>query len=86
MRVAQLYDLAVLWLLSAVARRTVETIYQHGHDDGENELRDYMRRELTAIQAANVADRMRAYNNGFADAMRLYGDTPREMPGERWVM
>lgn len=83
MRVAQLYDLAVLWLLSAVARRTVETIYQHGHDDGEHELREFMRRELTAIQAANVADRMRAYNNGFRDAMRFYGDTPRDMQTEQ---
>lgn len=77
------YDLAVLWLLSIVAQRTVETIYRHGQEDGANELREFMRRDLTNMLAASAADRARAYNNGFSDAMRLYGDVPDETPVER---
>lgn len=77
------YDLAVLWLLSVVAPRAAETIYRHGQDDGAQELRDFMRRELIAVQAASAAERMRSYNQGYRDAMRFYGDVPDETPIER---
>lgn len=82
----RLYDLAVLWLLSALARRTVETIYNHGHDDGANALREFMRQELLDVQAACAADRIRAYNNGFRDAMGIYGEVPDEPPPAERVM
>jgi hypothetical protein len=78
MRVSQVYDLAVLWLLSHLGRRVVETIYKHGHEDGMTELRDFMRRELLANDAARVADRLRLYNQGYRDAMRFYGDEPQD--------
>ncbi len=71
---ARLYTLGVLWLLSVVAQDAVDAIYKHGHEDGMTELRDFMRRELTAVQAAAVVERVRHYNHGFRDAMRFYGD------------
>lgn len=85
MRLTRAYDLAVLWLLSVIAKDAAETLYRHGHEDGANELRDFMRRELQAVQVATAADRMRAYNNGFRDAMRyLDADEPiAEAPIER---
>lgn len=86
MTLRQRYTLAVLWLLSVVAQDAADALYRSGHEDGANELREFMRRELTAVQVASAAERMRAYNNGFRDAVRLYGDTPTEHPGERWVM
>lgn len=82
-RITRAYDLAVLWLLSAVATRVVETIYQHGHEDGSNELREWMRKELQAVQASLVTDRARSYRQGFTDAMRLYDDEPVAEPVER---
>lgn len=82
-RLTRAYHLAVLWLLSIVAKDVVETIYHRGHEDGSNELREFMRRELMAVQAATAADRMRAYNNGFRDAMRFYDDEPIAEPVER---
>lgn len=85
-RLHQHYTLAVLWLLSLVAKTAVEKLYEAGHEDGANELREFMRRELTAVQVASAAERMRAYHNGFREAMRLYGDVPTDRPGERWVM
>jgi hypothetical protein len=79
-----LYTTAVLWLLSVVAKDAVEAIYSHGHEDGANELRDFMRRELTAVQAATATDRMRSYNRGFTEAMRLFDDElAAEAPIER---
>lgn len=85
-RLHQLYTLGVLWLLSVCAHGAADALYESGREDGMTELRSFMRRELTAVNAASAADRMRAYNQGFTDAMRLYGDTPTERPGERWVM
>jgi hypothetical protein len=82
-RLRQLYDLAVRWLLDVCAPRVHEAIYKHGHEDGMTELRDFMRRELTAVQVTHAAAYARAYNSGFSDAMRLYGDMPRETPTER---
>jgi len=83
MRVSQIYDLALLWLLSHLGQRVVETIYKHGHEDGMTELRNFMRRELTAVDAARVADRLRLYNQGYRDAMRFYGDVPDDAPIDR---
>lgn len=83
MRVSQVYDLAVLWLLSHVGRRVVETIYQHGYDDGVQALREDMRAELVKVQVASATDRMRSYNMGFADAMRYFDDEPQDEPIER---
>lgn len=83
MTLRQRYTLGVIWLLSVFARDAADAIYKFGHEDGMTELRDFMRRELTAVQAASAADRMRLYNQGFTDAMRLYGDMPRETPIER---
>lgn len=68
------YHLAVLWLLSLAAPDVVETIYRHGHEDGANELREFMRRELEAVQAARALDRARSYSQGFNDAMRATTD------------
>jgi hypothetical protein len=80
----QHYHLAVLWLLSCVAQGVVETIYRHGHDDGEEALRQFMRRQLLEVQVAASADRARAYQRGFADAMRLSDDdVPAAKPVER---
>jgi hypothetical protein len=83
MRLRQLYTLGVLWLLSACAHDAADALYKSGHEDGMTELRDFMRRELTAVQVTHAAAYARAYNHGFSDAMRLYGDTPRETPIER---
>lgn len=77
------YHLGVLWLLSLVARRVVERIYSHGHEDGANELREWMRRELQQVQADLLTDRARSYRQGFADAMRMYDDEPIVEPVER---
>jgi hypothetical protein len=63
------YDLAVLWLLSICAQGVMERIYAHGHEDGANELRDYMRRELEAVHVAAVVDRMRYYTRGYRDGL-----------------
>jgi hypothetical protein len=87
-RLASAYHLGVLWLLAACARRVVETIYQHGHEDGyedgATERREFMRREILEVQVAMAADRARAYQRGFADAMRLCGDDePVAEPVER---
>lgn len=83
-RLASAYHLGVLWLLSCCARKVVETIYQHGHEDGANELREFMRRELLEVQVAAAADRARAYQRGFKDAMRMYDDDePVAEPVER---
>lgn len=78
-----LYTTAVLWLVSVLAKDAAVAIYRHGYTDGAQELRDFMRRELTAVHAACAADRLRAYNQGFTDAMRFYGDTPPEEPAPR---
>lgn len=80
---ANAYHLGVLWLLSIAARRVVETIYDHGHQDGSTELREWMRKELLAIQGAIVEDRAKAYRQGFNDAMRMYDDEPVAEPVER---
>jgi hypothetical protein len=77
------YHLGVLWLLSIVARRVVERIYHHGHEDGATELREWMRKELQQVQADLLADRARSYRQGFADAMRMYDDEPIAEPVER---
>lgn len=82
-RLRAAYHLAVLWLLSVCAQGVVERIYQHGHGDGATELREWMRRELQAVQAELATDRARAYRQGFADAMRLYDDEPIAEPVER---
>lgn len=84
-RITRAYDLAVLWLLSVLATRVVETIYTHGREDGEQDVREWMRRELEAVQAALVTDRMRAYSQGYRDAVRcIDGDEPMaEAPAER---
>lgn len=82
--ISNAYHLGVLWLLSLVARRVVERIYGHGHEDGANELRAWMRRELQQVQADLVTDRARSYRQGFADALRLYDDEPIAAPVE-WV-
>jgi hypothetical protein len=74
MRFAHLYDVAVLWLLSIIGQRVVDTIYKHGHEDGMTELRDFMRRDLTAMHAASATERMRSYNMGYRDAMRYLGE------------
>jgi hypothetical protein len=82
-RLRQRYTLGVLWLLSVIAKDAAASIYRRGHEDGMTELRDFMRRELTAVQAASAANQLRLYNQGFNDAMRLYGDVPNETPIER---
>jgi hypothetical protein len=71
------YHRAVLWLLSRAARRAVETIYARGHEDGVNELRAWMRRELMEVQVAQAADRARSYQQGFREALRLVDDEPQ---------
>ena len=74
----------MLWLLSVVAKDAADAIYRSGHEDGMTELRDFMRRELTAVQVATAADRMRSYNQGYRDAMRFYGDeSADDAPSER---
>jgi hypothetical protein len=79
-----LYTTAVLWLLSVIAKDAAEAIYSHGHEDGANELREFMRRELTAVQVGAATERMRSYNLGFTDAMRLFDDEPvADAPIER---
>jgi hypothetical protein len=85
MRFSHVYDVALLWLLSIIGQRVVATIYKHGREDGMTELREFMRRELTAVQAAAAAERMRSYNVGFRDAMRMVGaDEPiADAPIER---
>jgi hypothetical protein len=79
----RLYTRAVLWLLSLVAKDAVEIIYKHGQEDGMTELRAFMRRDLEKVYAATSVERMRCYNRGFCDAMRLYGDEPDKTPIER---
>jgi hypothetical protein len=74
--IRRLYTLGVLWLLSVVAQDAAEAIYRSGHDDGANELRECMRRELQQVQADLLTDRARSYRQGFADAMRMYDDEP----------
>jgi hypothetical protein len=71
------YDLAVLWLLSICAQGVMERIYAHGHEDGANELRDWMRREVEAVHVATAVERMRCYTRGFRDAM---GDLDADEP------
>lgn len=82
-RLAAAYHLAVLWLLSCCAQRVVETIYQRGHEDGATELREFMRRELQAVQRGVMEDRARSYRQGFADACRLFDEEPVAEPVER---
>lgn len=77
------YTLGVLWLLSAVAKNAAGLIYDYGRADGIDELREDMRCELVKVQVACATDRMRAYNQGYRDAMRFYGDVPDEAPKER---
>ena len=80
----QCYTLGVLWLLSVVAQDAADAIYRSGHEDGMTELRDFMRRELTAVQVATAADRLRSYNQGYRDAMRFYGaDVPQADAAEQ---
>jgi hypothetical protein len=75
----RLYTFAVLWLLSVIATDAAEAIYRHGHEDGMTELRDFMRRDLAAVHAAATEQRMRSYNRGFSDAMRMFdADEPTE--------
>jgi hypothetical protein len=69
------YRFAV-WLLTIVARPIVKVIYEDGHDDGADELRAYMRRELLDVQASTITARALSYRQGFADALRLYDDEP----------
>jgi hypothetical protein len=80
-----LYTRGVLWLLSVVAAEAVAAIHAVGREDGMTALRDFMRRDLTAMHAASVADRLRSYQQGFRDAMRVYGaDEPQDdAPSER---
>jgi hypothetical protein len=79
MRFAHVYDVALLWLLSLIGARVVETIYKHGREDGMTDLRAFMRRELTAVRADAAAERLRSYNNGFRDAMRyLDAEEPQD--------
>lgn len=78
-----LYTTAVLWLVSVLAKDAAVAIYRRGHEDGAQELRDFMRRELTSVHVASAAERMRSYNLGYRDAMRFYGDTPPEEPAQR---
>lgn len=84
-RLHRLYTLGVLWLLSLVGKDAVEAIYRHGHDDGEQHVRDFMRRELQAVQVGAATDRMRSYHRGYRDALRfLDGDEPiADAPIER---
>ena len=83
----RLYTLGVLWLLSVVAQEVAAIIYAHGHDDGHedgsNEVREFMRRELLDVQRGLAEDRARSYRQGFADAMRMYDDEPVAEPVER---
>jgi hypothetical protein len=80
----RLYMLGVLWLLSVIAQDAAEVIYKHGREDGMTELRDFMRRELTAVHVASATDRMRSYNLGYRDAMRYLGaDEPQDDASEQ---
>ncbi len=81
----RLYTLAVLWLLSVIAKDAAGIIYDYGHTDGVNELREEMRVELVKLHAASSTERLRAYDRGFADAMRLYDadDLDDVRPGEQ---
>jgi hypothetical protein len=82
---SRLYTLTVLWLLSVVAKNAAGIIYDFGHADGANALREEMRAELVKLHAASSTERMRAYDRGFADALHLYDDEAdlTALPGEQ---
>jgi hypothetical protein len=86
MRFRHVYDIALLWLLSHIGQRAVETIYKHGYDDGANALREEMRAEVIKVYTASSTERMRAYDRGFADAMHYFDADDLDivgLPGER---
>jgi hypothetical protein len=74
MRISTVYHVGVLWLLSVIGKGAVESIYNHGHDDGAHAMREHMRQELLDLQASLAKDRARSYQQGFTDALRLTAD------------
>lgn len=67
------YTLAVLWLLSVCATRAVAAIHADGYTAGGIALREHMRAELLALNAAREAERAREFANGFAAGLRAAG-------------
>jgi hypothetical protein len=75
-----LYTSCVLWLLSVTAKDVVAAIHKVGYDDGMQALH----KDIVRACAISATDRMRAYNQGYRDAMRFYGDdSADEAPIER---
>lgn len=85
MRFAHVYDVALLWLLSLIGKRTAQTIYKHGYDDGVQALREEMRGEIVRLYAASSTERLRGYDMGYRDAMAYLDDEePQDdAPAER---